>query len=116
METKTLVHDAVQRGFEQLEEVDLSSDDYKTCVEGLTELVDREIEISKVEADAEFKTKQAKDEKVDRIVKNVLTGSLKELASPVQDTSIKLVGIALEESILFHSLDFIIQLAYCPLE
>ena len=74
METKKLVHDAVQRGFEQLEEVDLSSDEYKTCVEGLTELVDREIEIRKVEADAEFKTKQAKDEKVDRIVKNVLTG------------------------------------------
>ena len=63
METKKLVHDAVQRGFEQLEEVDLSSDDYKTCVEGLTELVDREIEIRKVE-----------DERVDRIVKNILTG------------------------------------------
>ena len=63
METKQLVHYAVQSGFEQLEEVDLSSDDYKTCVEGLTELVDREIEIRKVE-----------DERVDRIVKNILTG------------------------------------------
>lgn len=83
MGLKTMLNDEIVSEFEQLKKMGLGTEEYKTTVDGLTKLVDRQIEIDKLESEQreraeardeenEFKLKQAADEKKDKIVKNVL--------------------------------------------
>ena len=86
MKVETLLHDAIQDGFEELGRLEVGSDKYKAVVENLTKLCDRAIEIEKnktdaelkqdqQDADAELRAEQLKDERKDRIVKNSLTAA-----------------------------------------
>lgn len=83
MGLKTMLNDEITNEFEHLKKMELGTDEYKTTVEGLTKLVDRQIEIDKLESEAheratareeenELKWKQASDDKKDKIVKNIL--------------------------------------------
>lgn len=63
MKIEAVLNDEIQGEFEELKEMEIGGDEYKSTVDGLTKLVDRAIEIKKVN-----------DDKNDRIVKNVLTG------------------------------------------
>lgn len=77
----TLLHDEIQREFEELESFNTGSEEYKTTVDGLTKLVDRAIELKKFEVECQdkvedrineenFKLEQTKEENRDRLIKN----------------------------------------------
>ena len=85
MNLEKKLHDEIGREIAILEGMDEGTESYKVWVDGVSKLTDRAIEIDKfnaeVEAKAEaqkfeneLKLKQMKEEKIDRIVKNCLTG------------------------------------------
>ena len=85
MKNEQLLHDEIASSFEVLKELEVGTDEYKAAVDGLTKLMDRAIEIDKMnleaeekvwarESEVEIKKQQLKDERVDRMVKNGLTG------------------------------------------
>lgn len=84
-QTLSLLNAEIEDEFERLGSLEVGSDEYKVAVEGLTKLVDRQIEMEKFiiehedkvnnqEKENDLKRKQMKNENVDRIVKNVFTG------------------------------------------
>lgn len=84
MSIEALLHDEIETEFETLRDIEPGSEKYKTTVDGLTKLMDRAIELHKVEndcADKEetrkseelLKQQQMKDEKKDRWVKNAIS-------------------------------------------
>lgn len=84
MSIKTQLEDEIRDEFEALRKIEVGSDAYRATVEGLTKLVDRKIEMDKVEVDAreriikrnddnEFKEMQLADDRKDRAIKNGLT-------------------------------------------
>ena len=83
MRIETLLRDEIQNEFEDLKQMELGSETYKTAVDGLTKLVDRAIELEKMESelqeridnretDNDLKLKQMKDEKTNRFVTNAI--------------------------------------------
>jgi hypothetical protein len=74
MNVEELLHDEIKQEFDRLKEMEVGTDTYKTTVDGLTKLVDRAIEIDKVNIDHEQNEKAREDEKKDRFIRNVLTG------------------------------------------
>lgn len=84
MSIKTMLNEEIQSEFSELAKIEVGTEPYKTTVDGLTKLVDRVIEIEKIEAECydrdkalerehEFKLKQMRDERIDRFVKNGIT-------------------------------------------
>lgn len=116
MRIETMLHTEIESEFEELKRLQLGTEEYKTTVDGLTKLVDRAIEIDKInieqeektvtrKEEAEFKTKQMEDEKKDRKVKNgiaigtallsmgvTIWGTLKSLKFEETGTVTTLVG------------------------
>lgn len=74
MKNETLLHEEIQGEFEKLKDMQLGTDEYKTTVDGLTKLVDKAIEIDKLNVEHEEKIQDREDEKKDRFVKNCITG------------------------------------------
>ena len=70
MITETLLQEEIQSEFESLKEMDLGTEDYRSTVDNLTKLVDRQIELKKIEIDDSFKKKQLDEDKKDRFVRN----------------------------------------------
>lgn len=80
---ETLLYDEIETEFERLSNADPGTDEYKATLDGLTKLMDRAIEIEKVESDCREKTaaresetvikqQQLADEKKDRLIKNII--------------------------------------------
>ena len=85
MSVKALLNDEIKDEIEQLRKVELGSDQHKIAADALTKLLDKSIEMDKLdleyqdrfearEAENELKQKEIEDEKKDRKVKNILTG------------------------------------------
>ena len=85
MSVKALLNDEIKDEIEQLRKVELGSDQHKIAADALAKLLDKSIEMDKLdleyqdrfearEAENELKQKEIEDEKKDRKVKNVLTG------------------------------------------
>lgn len=83
---KTKLHIEIEEGFDKLNEMEIGTDQHKAAVDEIAKLMDRAIELEKVENEAEDKEetrknekalrlKQMEDEKKDRLVKNCLTGA-----------------------------------------
>lgn len=83
MNIETLLYDAIETDFERLADDKLSPEDRKATVDELTKLMDRAIEMEKVnneckdkteirEVDRMLRTHQMSDEKKDRLVKNII--------------------------------------------
>ena len=81
MKIETLLHEEIQDEFKNLKEMELGTEDYKTTVDGLAKLVDRAIEIDKLniaaqdkidsrEIEVDLKQQQINDEKQDRKIRN----------------------------------------------
>ena len=81
MKIETMLHAEIENEFETLKKLELGTDKYKATVDGITKLVDRAIEIDKMNIEQEekyevrrdendFKSKQMKEDKRDRFVKN----------------------------------------------
>lgn len=86
MDTTNLLHDEINDELVRLSDIEVGTDQYKSTVDGLTRLMDREIELKKLDLDAkdkyenrkraekeyELKLIQAKEEKKSRIIKNII--------------------------------------------
>lgn len=86
MEIKNLLEVEIREEFEKLSDMELGSEEHKTAVDGLTKLMDKHIEMERSaierndklvtqEIEHENTVKQMKEERTDRIVKNILTGA-----------------------------------------
>ena len=116
MKIETQLHKEIEDQLNELKKMKVGSEEYKLAVEGITKLMDRAIEIDKMnldhqekiesrEIETDLKLKQMKDEKIDRIVKNMLTlagigvpaglcvwGTIKSLKFEVDGTVTSIVG------------------------
>ena len=84
MSYKTLLNEEIKTEFDELKKLEVGSEQYKTAVDGLTKLMDKNLEIQKFEADCDeknnsrdkdyaLKSQQLEDERKDRKTKNFLT-------------------------------------------
>ena len=84
MEIETLLYNEIVSELEELNKLDVGSDEYKVAAEGIAKLIDRSIEMDKIknerderqtnrENDIELKTRQVNEEIKDRKIKNVIT-------------------------------------------
>ena len=84
MQLDELLRKEIQTEVEALEGMEVGSKEYSATVDGVTKLMDRAIEIEKIniehqervesrEEDNRIKTKQMKDEQKDRLVKNAIS-------------------------------------------
>lgn len=74
-ELKQQLSGEVIERIKQLEKADLMSKEYGYATDGMSKLADRIIEIEKIEAEQAMKMQLAKDEKRDRIIRNVIEGT-----------------------------------------
>lgn len=83
---KEMLHEEIESRFVRLEGIEIGSEEYRNAVEGLSKLMDREIEISKLQAEREdklesraietrLKNRQLMDDKTDKIIRNGLTAA-----------------------------------------
>lgn len=79
MSIETLLRGEIEEEFSKLNEMKVGTEEYRTTVDGLTKLIDKAIDIEKIEAEIEtknaemaFKTKQMEEENKDRLIKNVI--------------------------------------------
>ena len=70
MDMSKMLNKEIQSEFEKLEMMDIGSDQYKATVDVLTKLVDRAVEVEKLNIEHENKIEQMKEEKIDRRIKN----------------------------------------------
>ena len=86
MSIKTKLHIEIDEGFDKINEMEIGTDQHKASVDEIVKLMDRAIELEKVENEAEDKKKtrendkalrlkQMEDENKDRLVRNCLTGA-----------------------------------------
>ena len=93
MGIKTLLEQEINDEFETLKQIEIGSESYKTTVDGLAKLMDRAIELEKIETDRkdrnkhqadelslkadelDLKERQLNEEKKDRWWKNALTAA-----------------------------------------
>ena len=84
MKNETMLHEEIQNEFEELKKIEVGSDKYKTAVDGLTKLMDRAIEIDKLNVgseerldarniDAELRQEQFEADVKDRKVRNAIS-------------------------------------------
>lgn len=86
MSMKQLLRDEIESELGELGKLELGSDEYRKTVEGVTKLIDKTIEIDRVEMESDeqyekrkietqLKLQQMEDEKKDRRVKNIISGA-----------------------------------------
>ena len=103
MNIETLLYDAIETDFEKLAAAELGSDERKATVDELTKLMDRMIEMEKVNNESEdkaktreseelYKQQQLEDDKKDRLLKNVISvaGVVLPLAVTIWGTKVSL--------------------------
>lgn len=84
MNITTMWSEEIKAELEELKNMEVGSDQYKVTVEGITKMMDRELEMQKIDMDAvakvherefdhDLRERQFKDEKKDRFIKNALT-------------------------------------------
>ena len=84
MNVETLLYEAIEEAFNELNDMENGSEERKAKVEELAKLMDRAIEMEKIDVDCKnkekaleveqnFKQQQMIDEKHDRLVKNVIS-------------------------------------------
>lgn len=81
-DVKTLLNEEIQMELENLKDLEMGTDEHKVSVDLITKLLDREIELKKLDNEAlkrvednEFKKLQTKDENKDRLIRNGLTAA-----------------------------------------
>lgn len=83
MNIETLLREEIKSELEELKKIEVGTEEYKTAVDGIVKLVDRVQEMDKVyldhqdvidnrEAEYEFKIKQMKSERNDKIVNHLI--------------------------------------------
>ena len=86
MKIETMLHDGIEDGFNELKKIQVGTEEYKTTVDGLTKLLDRAIEIDKIDSEIQMmplkneienniELKKIANDRKDRIIKNCLTAA-----------------------------------------
>lgn len=84
MKIETKLHEEIAKELDELGKIQLGSDEYRGVVDGVTKLMDRAIEIERLDmelqdkeetrhTDEDLRLKQMDDENKDRIVKNLIS-------------------------------------------
>lgn len=84
MKNEVMLNDEIKSELNELGKLKVGTEEYKIAVEGITKLMDRAIEINKINTDAQYKTenmeiengfkeKQMELDEKDRKVRNILT-------------------------------------------
>lgn len=81
MSIRSLLNDEIQAEFKELDKMEVGSETYSKAIDGLTKLMDRAIEMEKIDEgvinrkmEKDLKTAELDDERKDRLIKNCLTG------------------------------------------
>lgn len=85
MSIKTMLNDEIRSEIEEVGKLSVGSDEHKTAIESLAKLLDKYVDMDKLdleyqdkysshEAEMELKEKQFENDKHDKRVKNILTG------------------------------------------
>ena len=74
MDIEKMLHDEITTDFEKLKEADFGTDEYRSGVDSVAKLMDRAIELKKIDSDAELKKAEQTNEKRNRLVGHILTG------------------------------------------
>ena len=83
MNIETKLHEEIADELEKLKGLEVGSDKHKTTVESITKLMDRAIEIEKIDIESKeraenmrnestLRTKQMNDDRKDRLIKNII--------------------------------------------
>ena len=86
MKIETLLHEEIESEFECLDSLEVGTEQYKVTVDGIVKLVDRAIEIDKLNLEAEekaknrekdndFKQQQMEEERKDRLIRNFISAA-----------------------------------------
>lgn len=75
MEIREVLKDRIHDELAYLGGIDATSEEYAKTVDGVTKLLDREIEFEKIEAEKAHKAEAIIDDRKDRFVKNVISGA-----------------------------------------
>lgn len=81
---KTMLDTEIQGEFSELANIEVGTEPYKIAVNGVTQLLDRQIELKKIEIERDekaealememrLKSQQMRDDRADRIVKHVMS-------------------------------------------
>lgn len=84
MKIETLLHEEIKSEFEELKKIEVGSDQYKVAVDGVTKLVDKAIEIDRLNIEHQekvdarldenyFKNEEIKENRKDQTIKNCIT-------------------------------------------
>lgn len=94
-EIKTLLNDEIQSEIEDLSQITLGSEEYKVTVDGLAKLMDRSIEMDKIEADRKERKEKLKIDldKMDQDLENELMNRREERKSRIVKDTITVAGI-----------------------
>jgi hypothetical protein len=72
MNTKTLLDQEIETRFDELSKMEAGTKEYAAAAETLAKLVDRRIDIEKLESSEAHTEKQMKEDRKDRIFKNLI--------------------------------------------
>lgn len=72
MEMTTKLHKEIDNRFDKLSKLDPSSNEYSAAVGSVTKLMDRAIEIEKIEKNEAQNERQLKEDRKSRVVKNCI--------------------------------------------
>ena len=84
MRIETMLHDGIEDGFNELKKIQVGTEEYKSTIDGLTKLLDRAIEIDKIDSEMmplnheienNIELKKIEYDRKDRIIKNCLTAA-----------------------------------------
>ena len=86
MKNEELLHEEIESELKCLKDLEIGTEQYKVTVDGLVKLVDRAIEIDKLNLEAEeksknrlndvdFKHKQIEEERKDRLIRNCISAA-----------------------------------------
>ena len=103
MDIEVLLYDEIETQFEKLRDMKPGSEEYRTTLDGLTKLMDRAIEVERVQNDCKDKTETREseksikqqtleDERKDRLIRNIISvaGIVLPLAVTIWGTKVSL--------------------------
>lgn len=73
VDIETILKDEIKEEFEYLRGMEEGSEEYEKTVRGITQLMDRAIEMEKIRNDNDKKVKELEDDRKDRVTKNAIS-------------------------------------------
>jgi hypothetical protein len=74
MDIEKMLHDEITNDFEKLKGAEFGTDTYKSGVESVTKLMDRAIEMKKIDSDVALKKAEQTNEKRNKLIGHILAG------------------------------------------